>query len=317
MTHPLYQTAIRHGLSLVGLNEEKRPLVKRWQLTPALREREDHAEEFARLMSHPDVGIVLRMSGLIGIESDCAADSAVARDLVRELGLRPVRVEKREHSADGEKLHLYFREPHLLELEEDVSIRIEHGRWTGDITRQFRTWSRPTSEYQVPFEDWDAPRMHEGQYRILCERLAERERGQLEHLRRENGGALTAGRRDTVFSFSCLLFRFTADDRAVVELAQELAEQKFGPDFPGGRRELERQVRGALKKVRESEGRLGREWLDRPQTPRMLADYVSYLRDALRQRWTEDGDLIRNALTACVESLDLDDEFVREAKTYV
>lgn len=240
----LYDTAMRQGLSLVGVGADKRPLLKRWQLTPPLREHDDPQASFAELETWPSIGIVLRTSGLVGIETDSADDTETARHLVRTHGLKPVRVEVRHDGTT--KRHLYFREPYVLDVADDVAYRVERGDVIGTVTQQFRTEASETSDYMVSFEDWQAPKLTREQYAALVAWEREHEARQREAL--SSGRALPeGGRAVTLFRFACLVCNWTVDEALVLELVDLWNEATCRPPLPFS--EVTRQVRGARRKT--------------------------------------------------------------------
>lgn len=287
-----FDTAMAQGLSLVPLRPtEKRPYWKDWQLTPPIREHEDPAEAWRLVTKDGHAGIVARMSGLLAFESDTPERLDEMLALVNVGNLRPCYIERRRGAPY--KVHLYVREPYVLDPDEDCGFFFDAGGLVPKITAQMRCALTPESDYQAVWERWDAPRATTEGYLRVVAAAAEIEQRQARALRESTGTAHDAGsRHTTVFRLGCLLYRFTDDDDAVDAAAWRWQQSKFGENAISNRRELRRQLRGSRHKVMRADGLLAAEVAARNDSPRARADLERYLSACLYGTWTDDPDLI-------------------------
>jgi KaiC/GvpD/RAD55 family RecA-like ATPase len=102
--------------------DPKKVTTRGWQHTRPLASGEQGTALFARGLTH-NPAIVLRPSGLIGIECDGPEDLA----RVEALGLPQTLTER---SSLPTKRHLYFRQPPELEVVDKVSFRFEQAKLT-------------------------------------------------------------------------------------------------------------------------------------------------------------------------------------------
>ncbi len=294
-----FDIAVQQRLSLVPLlPDTKRPYWKEWQQTPALIEHESPEVAWKEATSTGEAGIVPRMSGLIAFESDTLERR---NELLRFLAagyVEPCYVEMRRGNAA--KLHVYAREPYVLDSDEDCAYFFDEGGLTAKRTAQMRCALSPSSDYATVLERWDAPRITPHGYAWLVERASKIEAAQARKLRESSGTAHDAGSRHTaVFRLGCLLFRFTADPEAVEAAAWRWQSEKFGEGALSDRREVARQLRGSLRKV-EDAGEVAVELKRRNSTARAVEDTRRHLSACLFSTWTDDADLIADVAAEVV-----------------
>ena len=216
-----------------------------WQHTRPLAGGDAGEAIFGRgLVCNP--AIVLRPSGLIGIECDGEQDLAD----IEALGLPPTLTERSSLPA---KRHFYFRPPPELEVVAKVSFRFENG-----------TLTAAESNYYVC-----APALHESgatyahlpglgpgeieiaelpaaTYEQLVAKATSKQRELREALAGDPNTKVTVGgRHDLIFRFACAMRRWTSSEDEILRMA--LAYNAEHCDPPMSEQRVRSQVRGAVR----------------------------------------------------------------------
>ena len=215
-----------------------------WPNTPRFPDGPFAAAAFAHYGSHRNPAVVLRGSGLIGI--DC--DTEQRLEEVRELGL-PHTVTVR--SSEPWKLHYWFRPPggHVAEF---CSFRFEDAGVTADRDRLLLVPPaiHPSGTlYSFVRSPADTPIavMPQVTYDELVRRAARDDQRLSSRLREDPTAKIPAGqRRDRIFRYACMQRRWTASEDLILTVCLAFNEAMCEPPLP--RDQVAHQVAGAMRK---------------------------------------------------------------------
>jgi len=225
--------------------DPKKVTTKGWQHTQPLADG-DHGEAmFGRgLTCNP--AIVLRPSGLIGVE--CDGEEDLAR--VEALGLPATLTER---SSLPTKQHRYFRLPAELEVVTKVSFRFESGNVTAAESNYYvcAPAVHPSGETYAHLPGLGPGEVEIATFpakvygRLIADAAAE-QRVRKQILAGASNGKVSVGQRhDVVFQFACAMRRWMRSEEEL--LAAALAYNERHCDPPMEEKRVLLQVRGALK----------------------------------------------------------------------
>jgi hypothetical protein len=238
--------AVAFTQSTTGDPQAKRCVTTGWQTTPPLADANHGAGMLRRGLTRNPV-IVLRPSGLIGLECDSPDDLA----RIERLAL-PATVTVRS-SADY-KRHLYFRPaPELAQLP-FVAFRAEHAKLTADSSRYFvcPPALHPSGVMYdflpgLAIDEVGFATLPAGVYRELVRQARGSDTHTRTQLQEDPHAKVTPGRRrDLVFRYSCALRRWSADRGEILQAALEWNRRHCDPPLEPF--QVAMQVDGAMKK---------------------------------------------------------------------
>jgi len=186
--------------------------------------------------------VVLRASGLIGIECDTRGGMA-------EIGSLGLPATVTVQSSEPYKLHFWFRP--WIEGLEFAAFRFESAGITADRGRYLLVPpaihpSGSVYAFLRSPEDTEIAVLPPSKYAEIVRRAHGAETALRDRLRSDPGAKITEGqRRQTIFRFSCSQQAFGVPADHIVESAHALNESRCDP--PLSRRQVESQVDGALK----------------------------------------------------------------------
>jgi hypothetical protein len=225
--------------------DPKKVTIRGWQHTKPLTGGDAGEATFGRgINCNP--AIVLRPSGLVGVE--CDGEEDLAR--VESLGLPPTVTEQ---SSRPTKRHFYFRPPAELDVVAKVSVRFESGKLTAAENAYYvcapalhqsgavYTHLPGLGPGEVEFAE-----MPLAVYERLVAEADQEQETQRHELARDPEAKVTVGRRhEVVFRFACAMRRWTSSEEEI--LAAAIAYNQRHCDPPMSEQRVRSQVRGAMK----------------------------------------------------------------------
>jgi hypothetical protein len=232
-----------------GLSGEaaKRVITTGWHTTFPLPDGDFGAALVANRGRSRNPAIVLRPSGLIGVECDTPAD------LERIEGLNlPATATVR--SSKPWKRHFYFRPPAELEALPFVGFRFESGELTADAGRYFvapPAIHKDGTLYEFlpgrAIDEIGFATMPAGLYRELARQARGSQAETRTQLQEDPAAKVLPGRRrDMLFRYACALRRWTADREEIAQAVHTWNLRHCEP--PIERHLVEVQIDGAMKK---------------------------------------------------------------------
>jgi hypothetical protein len=222
-----------------------------WQFTKPLANADIGASVFGRGITR-NPALVLRPSGLIGVE--CDGDEDLAR--VKALGLPPTLTER---SSLPTKLHFYFAIPDELETVPKISFRFEAGSLTA-AENNYYVCAPALHESGATYSHLPGPgpsdvpiaTMSAGVYRELLAAATKEDAALRERIALDPATRIRAGnRRQSIFRYACMLRRWETDQAAIEAECQRWNLAHCDPPVP--RSFVVLQVAGAMKKAGEQE----------------------------------------------------------------
>jgi AAA domain-containing protein/bifunctional DNA primase/polymerase-like protein/primase-like protein len=217
-----------------------------WQTTKPLPDGSFAAGLFKVRGLKRNPALVLRPSGLIGLECDSEQDLAA----IEALGL-PATITV--CSSAPHKRHYWFRPPAELETLPYVAFRFEHGNVNADGERYLLMPPaiHPSGAVYsflpgLGLGEVEIAELPAAAYSECVRRWQNGEQTQRERLQVDRDAKVEVGRRhDMVFRFACAMRRWTSSEEEI--LAAALAYNERHCDPPMSEARVRSQVRGALK----------------------------------------------------------------------
>jgi hypothetical protein len=231
----------------IAADAAKRVTTTGWHTTLPLPDGDFGAALIAnRGRAHNPV-IVLRPSGLIGVECDTPADL----ERIERLQL-PATATVR--SSKPYKRHLYFRPPAELEALPFVGFRFESGELTADAGRYFvapPAIHKDGTLYEFlperAIDEIGFATMPASVYRDLARQARGSQAETRTQLQEDPAAKVLPGRRrDMLFRYACALRRWTADRAEIAEAVHRWNVNHCAP--PVERHLVEVQIDGAMRK---------------------------------------------------------------------
>lgn len=238
--------AVAFTEAIQGDPQAKRVTTPKWQFTRPLADGGTGAAIVGNRGLKRNPAIVLRASGLIGLECDGEEDLLAIEQLELPLTLTV-------RSSQPYKRHFYYRPPADIEQLPYVAFRFESGRVTGDEGRYFVAPPaiHPTGAVYAFLaghgpDEVDIAEMPVETYRQLATQAGESDATTRRELHINPNAKVPVGlRREAVFKFACAQRRWTADKNEILQMARVWAAGHCS--VPLDDEQIEAQVDGAMK----------------------------------------------------------------------